>query len=56
MFPSPIIVCLTSGFKLLALLVSVLGGFIGYILNITRVNYKLSSLRFYSPVVFSGSI
>ena len=55
-FPSPSIICMGLGFKLLALLVRFLGGFIGYILNIIVVNYSLVSLRGYSLVVFSGSM
>ena len=55
-FPSPPIICMRLWFKLLALLVRALGGFIGYMLNIRSVSYSLSSLKCYNPLVFSGSI
>ena len=55
-FPSPSIICISLDFKLLALLVRGVGGLIGYILNLTSVNYSLMSLNSYSLVVFSGSI
>ena len=55
-FPSPPIICMRLGFKILALLVRGLGGFIGYVLNIMRVSYSLSSLKSYNLLVFSGSI
>lgn len=56
MFPSPSIICISYGFKLLALLVRGVGGFIGYMLNIISVNYSLMSLKSYALVVFSGSM
>nr|QFG40106.1 NADH dehydrogenase subunit 5 [Alpheus bellulus] len=56
MFPSPSMICMSGDFKLLALLVSGVGGFVGYMLNMTAVNYSLMSLKKYSLVVFSGSM
>lgn len=56
MFPAPAIICMRLWFKTLALLVSFLGGFIGYMLNITRVSYSLGSFKGYGALVFSGSI
>lgn len=55
-FPEPYIICLPFIFKTLALIVTVLGIIIGYIINITRVNFTLKVLSFYPIVVFSGSI
>ncbi|YP_004221776.1 NADH dehydrogenase subunit 5 (mitochondrion) [Macrobrachium nipponense] len=55
-FPSPTMICLTLSMKLLALVVSLVGGFIGYVLNLMVENYKLNSLQFYPVVVFSGSM
>lgn len=55
-FPSPYIICLPLGVKLLALLVRVLGALVGYLLNNINVNYSLISLKRYTLVVFSGSI
>nr|YP_010868537.1 NADH dehydrogenase subunit 5 [Alpheus brevicristatus]WGU20732.1 NADH dehydrogenase subunit 5 [Alpheus brevicristatus] len=56
MFPSPSMICMSVEFKLLALLVSGVGGFVGYMLNMMAVNYSLMSLSKYSLVVFSGSM
>ncbi len=36
--------------------VRILGGLVGYILNVTRVNYSLKRLGNYGPVVIIGSI
>ena len=55
-FPSPSMICLSFGFKLLALLVSGLGGLVGYMLNIMSVRGSLVSLKSYVVVVFSGSM
>nr|QTX96604.1 NADH dehydrogenase subunit 5 [Macrobrachium rosenbergii]QTX96617.1 NADH dehydrogenase subunit 5 [Macrobrachium rosenbergii]UPO69326.1 NADH dehydrogenase subunit 5 [Macrobrachium rosenbergii]UVU21267.1 NADH dehydrogenase subunit 5 [Macrobrachium rosenbergii] len=55
-FPAPVMICLTLSVKLLALIVSLIGGFVGYILNLMVENYKLKSLSLYPVVVFSGSM
>nr|QFQ01305.1 NADH dehydrogenase subunit 5 [Plesionika sindoi] len=55
-FPAPSMICLSLTFKLLALLVSLIGGLIGYLLNMMVVNYTLKSLSSYSLVVFAGSM
>nr|YP_010926813.1 NADH dehydrogenase subunit 5 [Procletes levicarina]WKF54320.1 NADH dehydrogenase subunit 5 [Procletes levicarina] len=55
-FPAPCMICLSLDFKLLALIVSVLGGAVGYLLNMMVVNYTLKSLESYSLVVFAGSM
>nr|QFQ01377.1 NADH dehydrogenase subunit 5 [Alvinocaris kexueae] len=55
-FPSPYLICLSLEFKLLALLVSLVGGLLGYFLNIMTVNYLLKSIKQYCPVVFAGSM
>lgn len=55
-FPSPSMICMSLEFKLLALAVRGLGGFVGYTLNIIVVNYSLASLTSYGAVVFSGSM
>ena len=55
-FPTPTIICISFLFKTLALSVSILGGFTGYILNYIIVNYKLSSLNKFTYVRFIGSI
>jgi len=55
-FPAPSMICLRLDFKLLALIVRVLGGLAGYLFNIIFVNYTLKSLARYSVVVFAGSM
>nr|YP_009971652.1 NADH dehydrogenase subunit 5 [Thor amboinensis]QNG57247.1 NADH dehydrogenase subunit 5 [Thor amboinensis] len=55
-FPSPFMICLPLHFKLLVLLISIFGGFIGYLLNLMKVNYSLKSLSLYNLIVFSGSM
>nr|YP_010049517.1 NADH dehydrogenase subunit 5 [Mirocaris indica]QPL15852.1 NADH dehydrogenase subunit 5 [Mirocaris indica] len=56
MFPSPYMICLSLELKLLALLVSLVGGLIGYLLNMMTVNYLLKSIKQYHSVVFVGSM
>lgn len=55
-FPCPYMICMTLGMKTLALSVSVLGGFLGYVLNLAVFNYKLNSIVFYDFTVFLGSM
>nr|YP_009512562.1 NADH dehydrogenase subunit 5 [Sicyonia lancifer]AXJ93116.1 NADH dehydrogenase subunit 5 [Sicyonia lancifer] len=55
-FPQPYMICMTLSFKTLALSVSVLGGLIGYLLNMGAVSYGLNSLSVYKMTVFSGSM
>nr|QPL15865.1 NADH dehydrogenase subunit 5 [Acanthephyra sp.] len=55
-FPSPYMICLTFEFKVLALVVSLIGGVVGYLLNMMTVNYLLSSIKQYYLVIFAGSM
>nr|YP_009406921.1 NADH dehydrogenase subunit 5 [Typhlatya pearsei]ASA39444.1 NADH dehydrogenase subunit 5 [Typhlatya pearsei] len=55
-FPWPYMICLPWKLKLLALLVSLIGGFIGYILNMMVENYKLNCFSNYNVVNFAGSM
>nr|UFZ13236.1 NADH dehydrogenase subunit 5 [Orohermes crepusculus] len=55
-FPSPIMICLPLFLKVLALLVSVLGGWLGYELSKFKLSWYSSSLKFYKFVSFSGSM
>nr|YP_009407025.1 NADH dehydrogenase subunit 5 [Typhlatya dzilamensis]ASA39574.1 NADH dehydrogenase subunit 5 [Typhlatya dzilamensis] len=55
-FPSPWMICLPWELKLLALMVSFIGGFIGYILNMMVESYRLSYFSNYNVVVFAGSM
>ena len=49
-------ICMTLSIKLLALIVSMLGGLVGYLLNTVNVSFSLFSLRGISLVRFSGSM
>nr|QFQ01351.1 NADH dehydrogenase subunit 5 [Oplophorus typus]QUL61617.1 NADH dehydrogenase subunit 5 [Oplophorus typus] len=55
-FPAPYMICLSFEFKILALAVSVVGGLVGYLLNMLTVNYTLASLNNYFIVIFAGSM
>nr|YP_009112538.1 NADH dehydrogenase subunit 5 [Paranephrops planifrons]CEK40188.1 NADH dehydrogenase subunit 5 [Paranephrops planifrons] len=55
-FPEFYMICLSLGFKILALVVSGIGAVLGYILNIVSVSYNLKMLMSYSFVVFMGSM
>nr|YP_010263849.1 NADH dehydrogenase subunit 5 [Neogonodactylus oerstedii]UGW52192.1 NADH dehydrogenase subunit 5 [Neogonodactylus oerstedii] len=54
--PYPYMICLSSLYKSLVLMVCGLGAWIGYILNLGSFLYVLNSFKFYSSVVFSGSM
>ena len=56
LFPSPFIICLSPFFKILTLLVCILGGLVGYKLNDIKIREFLKSLSSYKLVLFSGSI
>nr|YP_010254532.1 NADH dehydrogenase subunit 5 [Lysmata debelius]QUA00617.1 NADH dehydrogenase subunit 5 [Lysmata debelius] len=56
LFPSPEMICLGPLLKSLALIVSVIGGFIGYMLNMASANHDLKSLSGYMLVAFAGSM
>ena len=55
-FPYPYMVCLSFYYKTLALWLTLVGGLLGYYLNIFRVSYNLKSLERYNITVFMGSI
>nr|YP_010713862.1 NADH dehydrogenase subunit 5 [Atyopsis gabonensis]WDD39082.1 NADH dehydrogenase subunit 5 [Atyopsis gabonensis] len=56
MFPSPWMISLPLGVKTLALVVSAVGGSIGYTLNLMSENYSLASISKYGTVSFCGSM
>nr|UZH35955.1 NADH dehydrogenase subunit 5 [Phlugiolopsis punctata] len=56
LFPSPSMICLPLWMKTLALIVSVLGGWLGYELSKFSVSYDLQSLKFYLMSCFVGSM
>nr|YP_009050548.1 NADH dehydrogenase subunit 5 [Dysmicohermes ingens]AIG24337.1 NADH dehydrogenase subunit 5 [Dysmicohermes ingens] len=55
-FPSPIMICLPLILKLLALLVSLLGGWLGYELAKFKLTWVSNSLNYYFFVSFVGSM
>nr|UJG45196.1 NADH dehydrogenase subunit 5 [Ephemera vulgata] len=56
LFPTPAMVCLPFYLKTLALSVSLLGGWVGYEVNQLSLGDGLLSLKYYSQIVFSGSM
>lgn len=56
LFPERYIICLSPWLKWLALGVRLVGGLIGYLLNIMNVNYTLKSLILIPRVYFIGSM
>nr|YP_010722326.1 NADH dehydrogenase subunit 5 [Enoplolambrus validus]WDV10168.1 NADH dehydrogenase subunit 5 [Enoplolambrus validus] len=56
LFPEPYMICMNNFMKFLILLVSFLGGIVGYSLNILSTTYKLNGLGFYSLTVMMGSM
>lgn len=56
LFPECYMICLRFIMKIIVIIVRVLGGLIGYTLNIMRVNFTLKRLRNYRLIVFIGSI
>nr|URX53365.1 NADH dehydrogenase subunit 5 [Glyptotermes fuscus] len=55
-FHAPSMICLPSHLKLLAILVSLLGGWIGYEFSSVSLGSSLVSLFFYNTSFFSGSM
>nr|YP_009379193.1 NADH dehydrogenase subunit 5 [Kiwa tyleri]ARQ27016.1 NADH dehydrogenase subunit 5 [Kiwa tyleri] len=55
-FPETYMICLTLPMKLLVLIISGLGGLMGYFFNNLFLNYTLVSLRFYIIIIFMGSM
>nr|ANJ70416.1 NADH dehydrogenase subunit 5 [Haliplus lineatocollis] len=53
-FPSPVMICLPFFLKILAMLVSILGGWFGYEISKFSLNWYLNSLKFYKYVYFFG--
>nr|AON77096.1 NADH dehydrogenase subunit 5 [Crangon hakodatei] len=56
LFPAPSMICLSTLFKSLTLLVMCIGGLIGYLVNLTSENHSLMSLKFYNYVSFLGGM
>nr|UPX88310.1 NADH dehydrogenase subunit 5 [Astacus leptodactylus] len=56
MFPEAHMICLSLSFKMLVMVLLIIGSFMGYVLNIMSANDLLKTLKFYSPSVFVGSM
>lgn len=56
LFPECYIICLRRVIKMMVIIVRLVGGLIGYMLNIIRVNFTLKRFSSYSFIVFMGSI
>nr|ANJ70494.1 NADH dehydrogenase subunit 5 [Hygrotus inaequalis] len=55
-FPTPMMICLPMWMKLMALFVSLLGGWIGYEISMFSINWVSKSLDFYSISYYFGSM
>nr|YP_010953267.1 NADH dehydrogenase subunit 5 [Archichauliodes diversus]WMQ76516.1 NADH dehydrogenase subunit 5 [Archichauliodes diversus] len=55
-FPSPIMICLPFYLKMLALLVSILGVWLGYEMSKFHLVWLLNSMNYYNYIVFFGSM
>nr|YP_010758739.1 NADH dehydrogenase subunit 5 [Palaemon macrodactylus]WEW73446.1 NADH dehydrogenase subunit 5 [Palaemon macrodactylus] len=55
-FPVNFMICLSPMFKMLVLFVTIVGGYIGYTLNMVAENCGLKSLGLYSISVYAGSM
>nr|QTC08221.1 NADH dehydrogenase subunit 5 [Chauliodes pectinicornis] len=55
-FPTPYMICLPMYLKLLALMVSVIGAFVGYEISKINLVWDSNSLNYYSFVTFFGSM
>nr|YP_009253819.1 NADH dehydrogenase subunit 5 [Helice tientsinensis]ALK01311.1 NADH dehydrogenase subunit 5 [Helice tientsinensis] len=55
-FPEPYMICLNSLMKNMVLMISFVGGVLGYMFNLLTVSYNLKALYNYKMVVMSGSM
>nr|YP_008082890.1 NADH dehydrogenase subunit 5 [Paralithodes brevipes]BAN28996.1 NADH dehydrogenase subunit 5 [Paralithodes brevipes] len=55
-FPESYMICMSLSIKMLTLFISVVGGALGYLLNMMTIDYKLKSLGIYNLIVFMGSM
>nr|QGT77277.1 NADH dehydrogenase subunit 5 [Apotamonautes hainanensis] len=56
LFPEPYMICMGSFMKSSVMMVSLIGGLVGYFCNLLNVNYSLMSLKKYFLVSFMGSM
>nr|YP_010414114.1 NADH dehydrogenase subunit 5 [Omophron limbatum]URQ84656.1 NADH dehydrogenase subunit 5 [Omophron limbatum] len=55
-FPTPIMICLPKGMKMLALFVSLVGAWLGYEISKFSISWFSNSLNFYKSSFFFGSM
>nr|NP_976146.1 NADH dehydrogenase subunit 5 [Tricholepidion gertschi]AAO40217.1 NADH dehydrogenase subunit 5 [Tricholepidion gertschi] len=55
-FSTPLLIVLPMSLSMMAVVVSLLGGWIGYVLSTSEINSDLLSLKFYVSSVFAGSM
>lgn len=55
-FPDPYIICLNVLMKNIVLMVTFVGGIIGYVFNLLSIRYNLKALQNYNSVVIIGSM
>nr|YP_010385153.1 NADH dehydrogenase subunit 5 [Tritodynamia horvathi]UPM51607.1 NADH dehydrogenase subunit 5 [Tritodynamia horvathi] len=55
-FPDPYMICLNTLMKNLVLMISVVGGLLGYSFNLLNITHTMKSLSSYNLVVISGSM
>jgi hypothetical protein len=55
-FCTPSIICLPGYLRFLVIIISLLGGWVGYELSKLGLGNSLFSVLYYRPVVFSGSM
>nr|YP_009927064.1 NADH dehydrogenase subunit 5 [Indochinamon bhumibol]QNT10760.1 NADH dehydrogenase subunit 5 [Indochinamon bhumibol]BCL51422.1 NADH dehydrogenase subunit 5 [Indochinamon bhumibol] len=56
LFPEPYMICLSALMKSLVMMVSIIGGVIGYVCNLFSMNHSSLGLSKYFMVVFMGSM
>nr|BDL61434.1 NADH dehydrogenase subunit 5 [Ilyoplax pusilla] len=56
LFPEPYMICMSVMMKSMVLMVSALGGVLGYLLNLKNIMDLLESLNYYKSVVMAGSM
>nr|QGT77264.1 NADH dehydrogenase subunit 5 [Potamiscus yiwuensis] len=56
LFPEPYMICMGSLMKSSVMVMSIIGGMIGYLCNLLNVNQSVSSFKAYFMMVFMGSM
>nr|YP_009509585.1 NADH dehydrogenase subunit 5 [Pilumnus vespertilio]AUN45002.1 NADH dehydrogenase subunit 5 [Pilumnus vespertilio] len=55
-FPDPMMICLSGVMKSLVMIISIIGGVMGYMFNVLSVTNSLKSMSIYTLVVLMGSM